>query len=293
MGTKPKHEHYYVPDQSHWPIVGAIGLGLFGIGAAGLFQDRGYAPYAFGAGVFVILFMMFGWFKNVIEESAKGLYSKQMDRSFRWGMFWFIFSEVMFFAAFFGALLYARAFSIPWLGGSSNNVATNMHLWNGFEAAWPLLINPDQTLFEGPLGTIGAWGLPAVNTLILLCSGGTITWAHHALVKGNRSQLVIGMAFTVALGILFLICQAYEYHEAYTHLKLTLASGIYGTLFFTLTGFHGLHVTIGTIMLFIILLRCMKGHFTAENHFAFEATAWYWHFVDVVWLFLFIVVYWL
>ncbi|MBT4962900.1 MAG: cytochrome c oxidase subunit 3 [Francisellaceae bacterium] len=291
MGSK--HEHYYVPAQSHWPIVGAIGLGFIGVGAAGLFQDRTYAPYVFTLGVMTIIFMMYGWFKNVIDESAQGLYSKQMDRSFRWGMFWFIFSEMMFFVAFFGVLLYARTLSIPWLGGAGNNASTNMHLWSNFEAAWPLLVNPDQNLFPGPLAKMDAWGLPAINTLILLSSGGTITWAHHSLLKGKRKQLVSAMACTVLLGTMFLICQAYEYHEAYTHLKLTLSSGMYGTLFFMLTGFHGMHVTIGTIMLFVILLRCIKGHFTPEHHFAFEAIAWYWHFVDVVWLFLFIVVYWL
>ena len=136
-------------------------------------------------------------------------------------------------------------------------------------------------------------GLPLVNTIILLTSGATITWAHWGLIKNNRKQLVVGMALTVALGIAFLACQALEYHEAYTEMGLTLGSGAYGATFFMLTGFHGFHVTLGTIMLIVILLRCMKGHFTPEHHFGFEGVAWYWHFVDVVWLGLFIFVYWL
>ena len=236
--------------------------------------------------------MMFGWFGQVIYENKKGSYNLQVVRSFRWGMSWFIFSEVCFFGGFFGALFMSRYVTIPELGGEIYP-DTHQALWPQFKASWPLLINPDNSTFMGAEEGMGAWGLAAINTFILLTSGITITWAHWALKLNKRTQLKIGLACTIALGLLFLGLQVNEYIEAYTKMNLTLASGIYGTTFFMLTGFHGLHVTIGTIMLIVILLRCRAGHFTPERHFAFEAVAWYWHFVDVVWLFLFIFVYWL
>lgn len=288
----PNHDHYYVPAQSHWPIIGSLGLGATMLGIVNLIHGHWIGHYLFFIGALSIATVMFGWFRDVIRESQKGLYSKQMDRSFRWGMAWFIFSEVMFFAAFFGALFYARNFALPWLAGEGSKVATHTYLWPEFKLAWPLLVNPDPQAFVGPRDAMPTWGLPAINTLLLLTSGATITWAHWGLYKNNRTQLILGLFLTIALGLVFLSCQAYEYYEAYTHYKLTLASGIYGSTFFMLTGFHGAHVTIGTIMLIVILLRCIKGHFTAEHHFGFEAVAWYWHFVDVVWLFLFVFVYW-
>jgi cytochrome c oxidase subunit 3 len=241
-------------------------------------------------GLAVIIFMLFGWFGTVIRESMSGKYNEQVDMTFRWSMGWFIFSEVMFFAAFFGALFYARIYSVPWLGGAGNNVMTPELLWQGFEAVWPTN-GPGNV--GGDYKYMGAWGIPAINTLILLSSGVTVTWAHWGLKKSNRTQLILGLLATVVLGFLFLGLQAYEYIHAYHELNLTLGTGIYGSTFYMLTGFHGLHVTLGATMLTVILLRSMKGHFTAENHFAFEAVAWYWHFVDVVWLGLFVFVYWL
>lgn len=292
------HEHYYVPAQSHWPIVGAIGMFFIAIGAAHLIHafkpDSGAshlgAVLMLGVGFSVILFMVSGWFNHVIKESMSGLYSAQMDRSFRWGMIWFIFSEVMFFAAFFGALFYIRTLSVPWLGGAGEKALTGAMLWPDFTPTWPLLINPSPTVL-GPKEVIPATGIPLINTLILLTSGVTVTWAHWALKKNFRTQLNWSLFLTVALGLTFLGFQVYEYAHAYHELGLTLASGVYGSTFFMLTGFHGMHVTLGAIMLSVILLRCMKGHFTKDHHFAFEATAWYWHFVDVVWLGLFLFVY--
>ncbi len=288
-----KYEHYYVPEQSKWPIVGSIGLGAMAIGIANMLHNNPAGHYLFFSGSLIIAWMMFGWFKDVIIESGQNLYSKQMDKSFRWGMVWFIFSEVMFFAAFFGALFYARVLSVPWLGGEGNNAATHEFLWPTFQAAWPLLSTPDPEAFTQALKPMGAWGLPAINTALLLTSGLTVTWAHWALIKNKRAQLIIGLFLTVALGSAFIVCQGFEYYEAYQHYHIKLDGGMYGTTFFMLTGFHGAHVTLGTIMLITIMLRAMKGHFSAEKHFAFEAVAWYWHFVDVVWLFLFIFVYWL
>jgi cytochrome c oxidase subunit 3 len=279
---------YYLPEPSHWPIVGSVGMFLLLAGFANFLHGGTWLIMLAGAAV--LIYMLFGWFGTVIGESEGGKYNDQVDMSFRWGMGWFIFSEVMFFAAFFGALFYVRMYAVPWLGGASNNAMTNELLWPGFEAVWPTN-GPGEV--GGAFATIGAWGIPAINTLILLSSGVTVTWAHWGLKKNNRSQLILGLIATVALGFLFLGLQAYEYAHAYRDLGLTLGSGIYGSTFFMLTGFHGMHVTLGAIMLLIILLRSIKGHFTPEHHFAFEAVAWYWHFVDVVWLGLFVFVYWL
>ncbi|WP_367606861.1 cytochrome c oxidase subunit 3 [Legionella sp. W05-934-2] len=283
---------YYIPKPSGWPLVASIGLTTMLVGAGSWLHADWYGPYVFTAGLGILVFMMFGWFGQVIYENNKGLYDIQVDRSFRWGMCWFIFSEVCFFAAFFGALFFTRYWSVPILGGEKYPL-TNYLLWDNFKAVWPLIKNPDNINFVGAKEAMGAWGLAAVNTVILLTSGATITWAHWALKLHKQKQLIVGMIFTIALGCLFLSLQAYEYHEAYTEMNLTLDAGIYGTTFFMLTGFHGLHVTIGTIMLIVITIRCYRHHFTPERHFAFEAVAWYWHFVDVVWLFLFIFVYWL
>ncbi len=283
------HGGYYVPHSSHWPLVGSVGLFVLAIGFASLLNGSG-GGFLMTLGAAIIVVMVFGWFRTVIRESEGGLYNEQMDRSFRWGMGWFIFSEVMFFAAFFGALFYARVYSLPWLGGEGSGASTNEFLWSGFEAMWPSN-GPEQ--IGGRFEPMHAWGLPAINTLILLSSGVTVTWAHWGLVKGDRRQLIIGLALTVALGFFFVGLQAEEYMVAYNDLNLTLESGIYGSTFFMLTGFHGMHVTIGAIILAVVLFRSIKGHFTPEHHFAFEAAAWYWHFVDVVWLGLFIFVYWL
>jgi cytochrome c oxidase subunit 3 len=241
-------------------------------------------------GAVVLIVMLFGWFGTVIKESEAGLYDAQVDLTFRWAMMWFIFSEVMFFAAFFGALFYARVLAGPWLGGEGNNAMTNELLWQGFEFVWPS--NGPGNL-GGEFEVMGAWGIPALNTLILLTSGVTVTWAHWGLKKGSRTQLNLGLFLTVVLGFIFIGFQIYEYGHAYADLNLKLTTGIYGSTFFMLTGFHGLHVSLGAIMLAVVLIRALKGHFTAEKHFAFEAAAWYWHFVDVVWLGLFIFVYWL
>jgi cytochrome c oxidase subunit 3 len=279
---------YYLPEPSHWPIVGSVGMFLMLGGFANFLHGGTWIVSAAGAAI--IVYMLFGWFGTVIRESQGGKYNSQVDMSFRMGMGWFIFSEVMFFAAFFGALFYARVYSVPWLGGASNNVMTHEILWPAFEAVWP---TNGPGAVGGDYTVMGPWGIPAINTLILLSSGVTLTWSHWGLKKNDRTQLILGLMATVALGFLFLGLQAYEYIHAYHELNLTLESGMYGTTFFMLTGFHGLHVTLGATMLLIILLRAMKGHFTEENHFAFEAVAWYWHFVDVVWLVLFVFVYWL
>jgi len=286
--THANPDVYYVPHGTKWPIVGSFGL-LFTLGGAALWlNEHTIGKPAMLLGVAIILFMVFGWFGTVIRESVAGTYNKQVDTSFRMGMMWFIFSEVMFFAAFFGALFYARALSVPWIGGEGDGALTNFFLWKGYAPAWPTN-GPAQ--IGGAFETIPAWGVPLLNTLILLSSGVTITIAHHALRAGKRTQLMIFLGLTVLLGATFLWYQAHEYLEAYEHLNLTLGSGVYGSTFFMLTGFHGLHVTLGTIMLIVIWLRCARGHFDRDHHFGFEAVAWYWHFVDVVWLGLFLFVY--
>ncbi len=292
MTTTTNHGDYFIPEPSKWPLVGTIALLTTAIGAATSIHG-GSPNLVLMIGLLLIVYLLFGWFGSVIDESLTGNYNDQVDHSFRLGMMWFIFSEVMFFAAFFGALFYARMFAVPWLGGGSNNAMTHELLWPAFNAIWPVLTNPDNSMFTAPKEAMAASGLPAINTAILLSSSVTVTWAHHALRSGKRSQLIAGLALTILLGILFIFFQAEEYMQAYKEMGLTLSSGIYGSTFFMLTGFHGFHVTMGATMLTVILVRCIKGHFTSEKHFAFEAVAWYWHFVDVVWLGLFIFVYWL
>lgn len=290
--SEQHYEKYYVPDQSPWPFVGAVALFLIAVGAGNyvieVTKDKeGYGGYILIAGLVTLLYMLVGWFKNQIDESMAGLYSEQLSRSYRQGMSWFIFSEVMFFAAFFGALFYARVFSIPWLGGDSNNAMTNAVLWPTFEAMWPLVKTPDGTETQA----MGPVGLPLYNTIILLISSVTCHFAHVGLEKNDRKKLTTMLGVTIVLGLIFLVLQVEEYIHAYQEMNLTLDAGIYGNTFFMLTGFHGMHVTLGTIMLIVMFLRVLKGHFTPENHFAFQAASWYWHFVDVVWVGLFIFVY--
>ena len=279
---------YFVPHGSRWPVFASVGLFILFVGFSGWLNEAAWGKTTFFIGVAALAAILFKWFADVITESVRGYYNKQVDGSFRMGMIWFIFSEVMFFGAFFGALFYARQFAMPWLGGSGDGVMTNTLLWPEFTAGWP---SNGPGNIGGTYQTIPAWGLPLVNTLILLTSGVTVTIAHHALKAGHRKQLLVFLGLTVLLGATFLLFQAEEYIHAYTELNLTLGSGIYGSTFFMLTGFHGAHVTLGTIMLAVIWFRCLKGHFSGEDHFAFEAVAWYWHFVDVVWLGLFLFVY--
>jgi cytochrome c oxidase subunit 3 len=280
-GTPPA---YYVPQPSPWPIVGSVALLLLGMGAATWFNGVRVGPWLFAAGLVVLLVMLFGWFGTVIRESEGHLYSKRVDVSFRWSMSWFIFSEVMFFGAFFGALFYVRLVSIPDLGGADAKV-----LWPNYASNWPT-VGPYISERFTPMA---AMGIPLLNTIILLTSGVTLTLAHHALKADHRGALKFWLLVTVLLGVTFLGFQAYEYMHAYSELNLKLSTGVYGSTFYLLTGFHGAHVTIGAIMLAVMWFRALRGHFTPDHHFAFEAAAWYWHFVDVVWLLLFVLVYWL
>ena len=282
---------YYLPDPSPWPLVASVGLFVLAGGFVMLLNDFNIAPWVMLAGGLIIAFMMFGWFGVVVLESEGGRYNANVDLSFRMGMLWFIFSEIMFFGGFFGALFYLRNLAIPWLS------ETDL-LWMGFDAGWPTagpmgpeVIAADTHAGAGQFSTIGAWGIPIWNTLILLTSSVTVTIAHWALKKDQRKSLIGWLVVTVVLGFLFLYLQATEYVHAYSELGLTLGTGVYGATFFMLTGFHGAHVTIGAIILAVILIRCIRGHFNPDHHFGFEAAAWYWHFVDTVWVGLFIFVY--
>ena len=279
-----QHHGYYLPAPSHWPIVGSAALLLLALGATMAIHNWTGGGFLLGAGAATLTAMLLGWFGRVIRENQDGLYGAQVGLSFRWGMAWFIFSEVMFFAAFFGALFYGRVVAVPDLASGDSGL-----LWPGYTGGWPTAGPGLESVFT----PMAAWGIPAINTLVLLSSGATVTWAHWGLKQNRRWQLKLGLALTVALGLSFIALQAYEYTEAYQHMGLTLGAGIYGATFFILTGFHGLHVTLGTLMLMVILGRGLAGHFTPDRHFAFEAVSWYWHFVDVVWLLLFVFVYWL
>ena len=285
MGTahSGSEKYYYVPNPSYWPLVGSFALFFLAMGAVGIFNRIGWLSWSLALGLVILLVMLVGWFSTVAGESEARLYNKKVDLSFRWSMSWFIFSEVMFFAAFFGALFYARVYSLPWLGDLDNKL-----LWPEFRTAWPSA----GPYLPPEFSAMHAWGIPALNTFLLLSSGVTVTYAHWALKENNRKGLILGLLATVVLGFTFLGFQIYEYVHAYQDLNLKLSTGVFGSTFFMLTGFHGFHVTLGAVMLTVILARSIKGHFTPDHHFAFEAVAWYWHFVDVVWLLLFVFVYW-
>ena len=289
--TTQNAPNYFVPAPSRHPFLSAVGFLFVIFGAAQWINGHGWAAYVFAFGLFMWLFVLQQWFRDAIGESERGLYGHRIDLSFRWSMSWFIFSEVMFFGAFFGALYWARMHALPNLGDLDNAI-----LWPDFKAVWP---THAVGVTGSPAGTVdafttmGPWPIPTINTALLLSSGVTLTIAHHALLAGRRAKTIGFMWLTVLLGITFLGFQVYEYMHAYGELNLKLTSGTYGSTFFLLTGFHGFHVFVGMLMLLFITIRLMKGHFTPERHFGFEGAAWYWHFVDVVWLGLYIVVYWL
>ncbi len=287
-GTTP---HYYVPEPSPFPALASLGLFFVILGASQWINDIDWGKYALLAGMVIWLVILYKWFSAAVSESESGLYGRKIDLSFRWSMSWFIFSEVMFFGAFFSALWWARAHSVPILGSLENAL-----LWPDFKAVWPSVaagVTASPAGIIEPFQTMTPFWLPTINTALLLSSGVTLTIAHHALIANQRAKTISFMWLTVALGLVFLFVQGYEYFHAYNDLNLKLTSGLYGSTFFMLTGFHGFHVFLGMLMLLFITLRLQKGHFTPEKHFGFEGAAWYWHFVDVVWLGLYILVYWL
>ncbi len=283
--------YYYVPSPSRHPAMAALGLFFVIVGAGQWVNSSDWGKYSLLLGMIIWLTTLYQWFGDAIDESLNSQYGARIDNSFRWSMGWFIFSEVMFFGAFFGALWWARVHAVPNLGNEEN-----LLLWPDFKAAWP---STQAGATASPAGiidaftTMGPFWLPTINTALLLTSGLTLTMAHHVLRDNIRSKTITYMWLTVLLGVAFLICQGYEYVHAYADLNLKLSSGIFGSTFFMLTGFHGFHVFLGMLMLLVITLRLQKGHFTSESHFGFEGAAWYWHFVDVVWLGLYVLVYWL
>ena len=283
--------YYFVPGPSRHPVMAAIGLFFVILGASQWINGHEWGMYSLAFGMLWWLTVLYQWFSESIRESEGGQYGHKIDLSYRWSMSWFIFSEVMFFGAFFTALWWARSHSVPALGSLENAL-----LWPDFKAVWPSIQAGATAAPAGtvePFQTVGPFWLPTINTALLLTSGVTLTIAHHALVAGQRSKTIAFMWLTVLLGLVFLFVQGYEYYHLYTDLNLKMSSGIFGSTFFMLTGFHGFHVFLGMLMLFFITLRLQKGHFTPQRHFGFEGAAWYWHFVDVVWLGLYVLVYWM
>jgi len=315
-----EYEKYYVPESSKMAVCATIGLVLSIFGAASIMNDMTFGDPSeqtsswtiFICGLFFFMGTLFVWFRTAIRENMAGMNSAQLKKSYVLGMFWFIFSEVMFFFCFFGALFYVRNLVGPWLAGEGEAGRMNGLLWEGFDYAWPMMQTPQEAVGGAavqPLANNGsftsaetsmafadakAWymWLPLWNTIILLSSSVTCHIAHLGILKGDRKKFNLWLGITVLLGMIFVCLQVAEYYEAYAHFGLTLNSGIYGSTFFMLTGFHGFHVFMGMTMLLIQLLRSLRGkHFTKEDHFGFEASSWYWHFVDVVWVFLFLFVY--
>ena len=283
--------YYFVPGPSRHPVMASIGLFFVILGAGQWINGHEWGMYSLAFGMLWWLTVLYQWFSESIRESEGGQYGHKIDLSYRWSMSWFIFSEVMFFGAFFTALWWARSHSVPALGSLENAL-----LWPDFKAVWPSVQAGATAAPAGtvePFQSVGPFWLPTINTALLLTSGVTLTIAHHALVAGQRSKTIAFMWLTVLLGLVFLFVQGYEYYHLYTDLNLKMSSGIFGSTFFMLTGFHGFHVFLGMLMLFFITLRLQKGHFTPQRHFGFEGAAWYWHFVDVVWLGLYVLVYWM
>jgi cytochrome c oxidase subunit 3 len=277
---------------SYLPIILAFAMLFTALGAGGMLHDQESAVWLFLFGVVLLLAGIYKWFQRVVLDGQTLLSgNKVFDQSMRIGMIWFIFTEVMFFAALFGVLFYIRVWVLPQLGGLvPAKVMTHTILWPDFQATWPLQQTPDGTVKD--IQPVLAMGIPAFNTIILLLSGVTITISHHYLYLERYMQSARWLLTTVALGVFFLIMQFYEYAHAISS-GFTHQSGIYGNIFYFMTGFHGLHVLIGSVILFVMYLRMKRGHFSADSHFGFEASAWYWHFVDVVWLMLFVFVYWI
>ena len=318
--TSTEYAKYYVPEKSKLAVCATIGLVLSIFGAASIMNDMTFGDPGqetsswtiFLLGMFFFVATLFNWFRIVIRENIAGMNSAQLKKSYVLGMFWFIFSEVMFFFAFFGTLFYVRVLVGPWLAGEGDGGRMNGLLWEGFSFSWPLMQTPQEAVGGAAAQLIAnngsftsaqtslsfndahawwAW-LPLWNTLVLLSSSFTCHLAHVGILNGNRGKFNFWLSVTVLLGIIFLCLQYMEYHEAYVEYGLTLNAGIYGSTFFMLTGFHGFHVFMGMTMLLIQLLRSVIGkQFTADDHFGFEASSWYWHFVDVVWVFLFLFVY--
>lgn len=280
-----KNHDYHLVNPSPWPIVGAIAAFVLAYGAIQFMHQKEMA--IMGAGFGLVILTMFLWWRDVIREAEHlGDHTPVVQFHNRYGMILFIASEVMFFVAWFWAFFDASLF--PSSGVDPVTTAAGVETAMGqvsreevTKGIWP----PEGTK------TFDPWSLPLVNTLILLLSGATVTWAHHALLHDNRKSVVIGLVLTVLLGVLFTACQAYEYMHAGFAFSKEAGGNIYGSTFFMATGFHGFHVIVGTIFLTVILFRVLAGHFTPKQHFGFEAAAWYWHFVDVVWLFLFACIY--
>lgn len=303
-------QSYYVPEQSKLAICMATSVAVLILGAAvglnGLtYTDGGASWSLMWIGLLCFVVTLAVWFRQTIRENRAGMNSAQLKHSYVLGMQWFIFSEVMFFACFFGTLFYVRQLAGPWLAGAGANAMTNEVLWQGFEFTWPLSTTPQEAvggvssqvqanagIFEGPKKAMSWTGIPLINTILLLSSSVTCHFAHVALKNDKRSPFNVWLGITLVLGFVFVGFQAFEYYEAYNHLGLTLNAGIYGSTFFILTGFHGFHVCMGAIMLTVQWLRStISGDFSADDQFGFEASSWYWHFVDVVWVGLFLFVY--
>ena len=278
-----KNHDYHILPPSAWPLIGSFSALIMFFGLVMWMHDMAYGSLIFGAGLIGVLFTMYGWWADVIKEAHAGDHTPVVQLHLRYGMILFIASEVMFFVGWFWAWFDFSLFPVP-LEVIVDPVTHAVSATNkiGEDGAAALAVWPPKGL-----EVLNAWEIPLLNTLILLCSGTTVTWAHHALIHGDRTGLKQGLWATVILGAVFSALQAYEYGIA----PFGFSGLNYSSAFYMATGFHGFHVLVGTIFLVVCLLRAYKGHFTPKQHFGFEAAAWYWHFVDVVWLFLFVVIY--
>lgn len=285
--------HYYVPEHSKLPFLGALGLFLLGYGTLNLLHSSMIGTVLFMAGAIILAGVLFAWFREVINEQMAGLYNEQISHSFQWGMIWFFVTEIFLFGIFMAALFYARVISVPGLAGigNSQDFLTHIMFWPNFKDVWPLLTNPNPVAYPGSTGTVDPWHVPLLNTIVMLLSAVSVTFAYRFLKRSNRTGAVIGLSVTIVLGLIFVFMQAQEFLLAHNEYGLKLSSGIYGSTFFMLVGLHTAHVIVGLLMLAVMLLRTIKGHFNAKDNFGFKATLWFWQFITVIWLITFVFVY--
>ncbi len=288
------HGTYYVPEHSSRPIMTAIGLFFLGLGAIFLTEEPHVGLVLAGMGAVIIVITLFLWFRDVVIESRKGLHDDQMDRTYRWGMFWFLFAQFMLMGGFFGTLVYASTVVLPTLSGTSGvaNHLTHLLLWPNFSSQWPPLQTPNPQEFIGPHHIVTAWGWPAINTLLMLISVITLAIAHHSMNKRGHNKLFnICLIITFIIGIIVAVVQFDSIISAASHYGITLGSGIYGSFFMMIHVLVFLNIFISLLILLFLIPRCWLGHFNQQRHFAIDAISWLWYFSGAMWLITFILVY--
>ena len=287
-----KNEKYYIPNSSPYPLVGTIGIFLLLFGFVNWIHEETWGMYCALAGLIIFIGVLCFWFRRIIKEYRTGLSTAaQVQRAYRWGVFWFLFTEALFFFGLFFALFYVQVFGIKWLAGEGHGAVTHLMLWPNFQHGWPVMSLPNPNQYTGPAEGPNPWGIPLLNTLVILISVFTITMARKATFEMKRKKMLSYQMATILLAVVFLVLQGFEYYYAYTEEMLKLGSGIYGNIFYFMTGFDGLHVVAGIIMLLVIFFRMKRGDYDSQRNLGVRLISWYWYFVAIVWILLFLFLY--